>query len=80
VLISNIIPGSIASEDETLTAGSLLKRFNGQEIKSFSDVCKVLSRPPQTIWSVETEEALAVLPVDKLSENPEHNDYTWCNK
>merc|ERR1711959_634376 len=54
VLISNIIPGSIAAEDETLMAGSLLRNFNGKAIKSFQDVCQVLSQPPAAIWSIET--------------------------
>jgi S1-C subfamily serine protease len=80
ILISNIIPGSVAAEDKTLTAGSLLKRFNGKEIKSFKDVCRVVSSPPASIWSIETESALAVLPVDQVMQNSEHNNEEWCDK
>jgi len=78
VVISNIVPGSIAAEDETLTAGSILKSFNGKDINSFQDVCDVISKPPASIWSIETAESLAVLPAAKIMLNPEHNEYTWC--
>jgi len=80
VLISNIIPGSVAAGDKTLSAGSLLKRFNGKEIKSFRDVCRVINSPPASIWSIETESALAVLPVDTVTKNSEHNNDEWCSK
>jgi S1-C subfamily serine protease len=78
VLISNIIPGSIAAEDETLTAGSLLQNFNGKAIKTFQDVCQVLSQPPAAIWSIETAESLAVLPVDQITLHAQHNNFDWC--
>jgi len=78
VLISNIIPGSIAAQDETLHGGSLLKSFNGKTINSFDDVCSVLSTPPTDIWSIETQESLAVLPASEVMKNPEHNVYDWC--
>jgi hypothetical protein len=79
VLISNIIPGSIAAQDETLAPGSILKNFNDKAITSFQDVCDVLAKPPAAIWSVETESSLAVLPVDEITLNPNHNHYGWCH-
>lgn len=78
MIISNIIPGSITAEDETLKAGSLLKNFNGKEIKSFDDVCSVIAQPPAEIWSIETAESLAVLPADKIMLTPSHNRFDWC--
>jgi S1-C subfamily serine protease len=80
VLISNIVPGSVAAKDETLKAGSILRNFNDKVITSFADVCAVLKSPPAAIWSIETDSSLAVLPVDQVTLSPEHNQYDWCTK
>jgi S1-C subfamily serine protease len=78
VLISNIIPGSVAAQDNTLQPGSILKNFNDKAILSIADVCAVLASPTAGIWSIETDSSLAVLPADKITLNPDHNQYDWC--
>jgi len=79
VLISNIIPGSVAHKANCLVPGTILKNFNDKHIKSIEDVCSVLTKPlPESIWSIETSSSLAVLPADQITLHPHHNVFDWC--
>jgi len=60
LIISNVIPGSMAAKDGSLKAGMLVKEVNGRKVVNMSTLCSALSSKSNW-WSVKTRKTFTVL-------------------
>lgn len=70
VIISNIVPASLAHNDGSAKKGFLVKEINGNKITNMDELCSALSSQvdPESFWTLSTEKTFTSFKVKDVME------------
>jgi len=90
VIISNIVPASLAHNDGSATKGLLVKEINGQKISTMDELCAALSSQtdPESFWTLSTAKTFTSFQVQQVMDyekgraaDPQHkSSFNGCSK
>lgn len=69
VLITNIIPASLAANDGSAKKGLLVQRVNGRPVKTMDQLCSALNTnvDPKSFWTVQTAKTFTTFTVAQIT-------------
>jgi len=89
VIISNIVPASLAHDDGSASKGLLVREVNGVKIRTMDELCSALSArvDPKAFWTLKTRKTFTSFKVQqvmeyerKKSEDPMHGSaFSGCS-